>query len=56
MIDLSKYDAYLIVDEAGIAITNDAPEQIKTELKGINAAYFRMYGEALVNVERYLME
>lgn len=52
MIDLSRYDAYLIVDEAGITVADNAPGQIKKELQEINVAYFRMYGEDLIHIAK----
>ncbi|MGI6092898.1 MAG: hypothetical protein ACOYD5_07915 [Negativicutes bacterium] len=50
MIDLSKYDAYLIADEAGIAIVDDVPDQVKEELHKINSACFKIYGKNLIRI------
>lgn len=51
VIDLSKYDEYLIAGKEGLDIKNNCPQNIKTELIEIDKEYYTVYGEHLIKVE-----
>jgi len=51
MIDLSKYDEYLILNENGLSIKEDCPQNIKDELIELDREYFNVYGEHLIQIE-----
>lgn len=51
MIDISKYDEFLIPVKEGLGVRSDCPKNIKAELIGIDCEYFTVYGEHLIKIE-----
>jgi hypothetical protein len=51
MIDISKYDEFLLPVIEGLGIRSDCPKHIKAELIGIDKEYFDVYDDHLIKIE-----